>query len=148
MGILFLRNATARCVLHAPVTGTLAGTRRNAPHSAALRGGIACRQLSKTQNDTGNQRHVAFRPAHFRNVITSVLSRSRRRVCAPRFVAVFRRKIRPETPRRTQLSGMSYFVTPVARNLRSSGPPMGVPDSNPAFHKFPAFYHIELPRTL
>ena len=60
-----------------------------------IRGRIACRQLSKTQNDTVNARHVAFRPAHFRNVITSVLSQSCRRphivspVFASRFAAEF-----------------------------------------------------------
>lgn len=48
-----------------------------------IRGRIACRQLSKTQNDTVNARHVAFRPAHFRNVITSVLSQSRHRRACP-----------------------------------------------------------------
>lgn len=59
-----------------------------------VRGRIACRQLSKTQNDTVNARHVAFRPAHFRNVITSVLSQScaaatHRALFASRFAAEF-----------------------------------------------------------
>lgn len=61
---------------------TLAGTRCDGLYSrACIRGRIACRQLSKTQNDTVNARHVAFRAARFRNVITSVLSQSLLCVC-------------------------------------------------------------------